>query len=71
MIIPFSEVNDFHHWFDELVHDMTDLQTAVHQQEMDERRRKEDECLGLDKYYQFWSDKLSQKAIEEQDKCEE
>ena len=54
-----------------MVEEMLDLQSHVHQAEMDERRKREDECLDSDPAYRKWSDDLSQKAIEEQDKCEE
>ena len=54
-----------------MVEEMLDLQSHVHQAEMDERRKREDGWRSSDPAYQKWSEDLSQKAIEEKDKCEE
>jgi len=54
-----KQVNDFGHWFDELVHEVALLQTQVHQAEMEERRKREEECLDSDPGFQNWLDGLN------------
>jgi hypothetical protein len=48
----------------------TDISDAQwHQQELDERRRREDEILKSDPAYTSWSDDYTKEAQEHQDKC--
>ena len=48
-----------------------DLSEALNQQQMDERRRREDECLESDQSYQEFSETYTNETIKEQDKCAE
>ena len=48
-----------------------DLSEALNQQQMDERRRREDEWRESDPAYQEFSDSYANETIKEQDKCKE